>query len=64
METVLTRFPKGAPLSHRIDLDRNPDRVIYRPEANGEVTYMGTLTHAGIESQNLPRGSFIQARER
>ena len=44
MENVLTRLPKGASLSHRIELHDNPDRVIYRPEANDEVTYMGTLT--------------------
>lgn len=38
-------------------MDDNPERVIFRTENGGEATYMGTLTHAGIIQQGLPRGS-------
>lgn len=43
-------------------MDENPERVIFRTENDGEATYMGTLTHAGIIQLGIPRGPIIQAR--
>ena len=59
-ETVLVRSPRGTQLSHRIDLEQNPDRVIYRIEVNGDCTYLGTFTHASAARG----GAFVQAREK
>lgn len=64
-EIVLMRsWPsKDHPFSHKTEIRRNPERVIYRLKAKEEVTYMFTLTHAGIEDKNQKTGSFIQAKE-
>lgn len=62
-EAVLVRDPRGVPFSHRTEILRNPDRVIYRMEKNGDATYMGTLSHAGTVERNI-WGKFIQAKER
>lgn len=52
-EMVLVRSLRGAPFSHPIDPELNPDRVIYQIEVNGGCTYLGTLTHAGAASPAL-----------
>lgn len=35
---VLVRSPRGALFSHRIDLEQNPNRVIYQIEVYGDCT--------------------------
>lgn len=44
-------------------MEGNPERVVFLMGNDGEATYTGTLTHAGIIQQGLPRATFIQARE-
>lgn len=53
----------GLPLSHRTELRRNLDRVIYRLEENGDATYMGTLSHAGTLEREM-FGKFIHTSQR
>lgn len=48
-EMVLVWSPRGTPLSHRIDIRENPERVIYQ-----------LLTHAGLDRP----GAFRQAQEK
>lgn len=36
-EVVLVRIPREVPSSHRTEIRRNPDRVIYRLEENGGI---------------------------
>lgn len=51
------------PQPHRTEILRNPDRVIYRMEKNGDATYMGTLSYAGTVERNI-RAKSIQAKDR
>lgn len=55
-EIPLLRPPKGTAFSHRAGTENHPKGVIFRTENDGEATYKGTLTHAGIIQQGpLPR---------
>lgn len=55
-EIPFLRSPKGTAFSHRAGTENHPKGVIFRTENDGEGTYMGTLTHAGIIQQGpFPR---------
>lgn len=59
LEFPLLRSPQGQICTRGINLDNNPDRVVFRLDAQNTVSFLGLMSHAGSLQQGYAWNEFV-----